>query len=76
MQERAHHNNPVVLKNLIIENPVFMYPLPTSVGAIRIEYMDVGALLGRLRIVGTSFPAIEGYPPVAILFPFGLVPDS
>jgi len=51
-----------VVKNDIITDPTFFYPVLAEVGAIRLEYLDTPSLLKKFRQTGTSFPAIELKP--------------
>lgn len=62
-QDQGNKDDPViVVKNLITENPEFMYSLPTNVGPIRIEYMDGEALRKRFKATRQPFQAIELRP--------------
>jgi hypothetical protein len=53
-----------VVKNLIVGDPTFFYPIPSEVGTLRLEYLDTPSLLKNFRQAGKPFPAIEVKPMI------------
>lgn len=56
-----HDRTLIVLKNDITQN-AYMFPLPVSVGTVRMEYVDYDGLRKRLHHSSDSLPAIAIEP--------------
>ncbi|HEY1496003.1 MAG TPA: hypothetical protein VGF49_15730, partial [Candidatus Solibacter sp.] len=53
-----------VVKNDIVGDPTFFFPVLAEAGAIRLEYLDTPSLLKKFRQTGKPFPAIEVRPMI------------
>jgi hypothetical protein len=54
----------LVVKNVIVGDPTFFYPVPSEVGTTRLEYLDTPSILKKFRQAGKPFSAIEVKPMI------------
>ena len=60
----GHLDAVFVVKNDIVGDPTFFFPVLAEVGATRLEYLDAPSLLKKFGRAGTPFPAIEVKPMI------------
>ncbi len=51
-----------VLDNAVTQDPALLFPRPSHVGSVRLEFLDYESLKRRFRQTGREFPVIEIKP--------------
>jgi hypothetical protein len=62
-QVRSRHAV-VVIENIVVDDPTFVYPLPSKVGSVRVEILSAELLKAKFKETGKQFDAVEIKPMI------------
>lgn len=54
----------VIIENIVMGDPTFVYPLPSKVGTVRVEIMSRQSLKAKFKQTGKQFDAVEIKPMI------------